>query len=104
MLRYQSRLDFDGIHKTYHNYDTKTFSKNGVKMERPIYLGFAILELSKLSLYETKYDKLQKNFGQEGLQLHFQDTDAFAMSIKIKDVVKDLDELQEQFEYLVLVI
>ena len=28
-------------------------------MGKPIYLGFAVLELSKLHMYETYYDKLQ---------------------------------------------
>ena len=28
-------------------------------MDKPIYSGFAILELSKLLMYETYYDKLQ---------------------------------------------
>ena len=34
-------------------------------MDKPIYLGFAVLELSKLHIYETYYDVLQPNFGQE---------------------------------------
>ena len=29
------------------------FRKNEVRMEKPIYLGFAILELSKLQMYGT---------------------------------------------------
>ena len=39
------------------------FKKKVVKMEKPIYLAFVILELSKLLMYETCYDKLQKYFG-----------------------------------------
>ena len=30
-----------------------------ILMDKPIYLGFAILELSKLHMYETYYDTLQ---------------------------------------------
>ena len=33
-------------------------------MDKPNYLRFAVLELSKLHLYETYYDKLQTCFGQ----------------------------------------
>ena len=44
ILRYQSRLDFNGIHKSYQDYDTYTFGSNIIKMEKPIYLGFTILE------------------------------------------------------------
>ena len=53
ILRFQTRLDFDGIHKSHQDYDTYTFKSNVIKMEKPIYLGFTILELSKLLMYET---------------------------------------------------
>ena len=53
ILQFQSRLDFNGIHKSYQDYDTYTFNSNVVKMEKSIYLGFCILELSKLLMYET---------------------------------------------------
>ena len=98
ILRYQSRLDFNGIHKSYQDYDSYTFKSNVVKMEKPIYLGFSILELSKLLMYETYYDKLQKYFGKDGIQIHYQDTDAFIMSIKTTNLVNDLEKLQEQYK------
>ena len=97
ILRFQSRLDFNGIHKSYQDYDSYTFKSNVVKMEKPIYLGFAILELSKLLMYETYYDKLQKYFGIDGIQIHYQDTDAFIMSLKTTDVINDLSNLQKQY-------
>ena len=66
-------------------------------MEKPIYLGFCTLELSKLLMYETYYDKLQKYFGIDGIQTQYQDTDAFIMSVKTMDIVYDLNKLQEQY-------
>ena len=66
----QSKLTFCGIQKTYENYYSFTFKKNEVVMDKAIYVGFAILELSKLHMYETYYDTLQSYFGQEKLQLH----------------------------------
>ena len=97
ILKYQSRLDFNGIHKSYQDYDSYTFKSNVVKMEKPIYLGFTILELSKLLMYETYYDKLQKYFGIDGIQIHYQDTDAFIMSLKTTNVINDLSNLQKQY-------
>ena len=96
-LRYQSRLDLDGIHKSYQDYETYTFKKNVLRMEKPIYLGIVILELSKLLMYETYYDKLPKYFEEDGIQLHYQDTDALVISVRTTDIVNDLDKLQEQY-------
>ena len=52
-IKQQSELTFNGIHKSYENYDNYTFKKNEVLIDKPIYLGFSVLELSKLLMYET---------------------------------------------------
>ena len=70
-IKQQSKLTFNGIHRSYGNCDSYLFRKNEVLMHKPIYLGFTILELIKLHKYETSYDKLQPNFGQD--KLHFND-------------------------------
>ena len=47
IIKQQSKLTFNGIHKPYTNYDSSTFKQIEVLMDKPIYLGFAVLELSK---------------------------------------------------------
>ena len=49
----QSKLFFNGIHKSYEKFDSYTFKQNEVLMDKPIYFGFAILEISKLHMYKT---------------------------------------------------
>ena len=95
----QSKLTFVGIHKSYENCDSYFFKENEVTMEKPIYLGFAILELSKLHMYETYYDKLQPYFGQENIQLHYIDTDCFVSSIDSDNVINDLKNLEAIFDF-----
>ena len=68
-------------------------------MYKPIYLGFAILELSKLHMYETYYDNLQPYFGQKNLQLHYVDCDSFTSSIKSENIIKDLKNLEDIFDF-----
>ena len=68
-------------------------------MEEPIYLGFTVLELSKLLMYETYYDKLQPYFGQGNLNLHYMVTDSFVLSVNTKDIVKDLKNLEDIFDF-----
>ena len=68
-------------------------------MDKPIYLGFTVLELSKLLMYETYYDKLQPYFGQENIQIHYMDTDSFVLSVNTKAIIKDLKNLEDIFDF-----
>ena len=71
IIEYQSELTFNGIHKSYENCDSCTIKQNEMLMDKPIYLGFTVLELSKFLMYETYYDILQPYFGQDNLQCHY---------------------------------
>ena len=39
IIKQQSKLTFNGIHKSYENYNSYTFKQNEVLMDEPIYLG-----------------------------------------------------------------
>ena len=99
IIKQQSKLAFNGIQKSYENYYSFTFKKNEVVMDKAICVGFAILELSKLHMYEFYYDTLQPYFGQENLQLHYIDTDGMFLSMKTKDIIKDLKNLEDVFDF-----
>ena len=90
IIKQQSKLTFNGIHKSYGKYDSYTFKQSEVLMEKPVYLGFIVLELSKLLTYETYYDKLQPYSGQENLKLHYMDCDSFVLSIETQNIINDL--------------
>ena len=68
-------------------------------MDKAIYVGFAILKLSKLHMYETYYDTLQPYFGQENLQLHYIDTDGMILSMKTENIMKDLRNFEVIFDF-----
>ena len=62
-------------------------------------LGFEIWELSKLFMYQDNDDNLQPFFDPnlEGkLQLRIIDFDSSILSFKTKDLIKDLERLQEE--------
>ena len=61
-------------------------------MDKTINVGSAILELSKVHMYETYYDTLQPYFGQENLPLHNIDTDGMILSMNTKDIIKNLKD------------
>ena len=99
IIKQQSKLTFNGNHKSYENCDSYTFKQNEVLMDKPIYLGFTVLELSKLLMYETYYDILQPYFGQENIQLHYMDCDSFILSIETENIINDLKNHEDLFDF-----
>ena len=99
IINQQSKLTFNDIQKSYENYYSYTFKKNEVVMDKAIYVGFAILELSKFHMYETYYDTLQPYSGQENLQLHYIETDAMILSMRTENIIKDLKNLEDIFDF-----
>ena len=99
ILKQQRKLTFNGIHKSFNNCDSYLFKEHEIILDKPIYLGFALLELSKLHRYETYYDKLQPYFGQENIQLHYMDCDSFILSIKSETIISDLKNLENIFDF-----
>ena len=49
--------------------------------------------------YETYYDKLQPYFGQEKLKLHYRDTDSFVLKLNTKDIIEDLENLEDLIDF-----
>ena len=99
ILKQQQKLTFNGICKSFDNCDSYLEKDHEILLDKPIYLGFAILELSKLHMYETYYDTLQPYFGQENLQLHYMDCDSFVLSIKSENIIRDLKNLEDIFHF-----
>ena len=99
IIKQQSKLTFSGIHKSYENCDSYTFKQNEVLMDKPICLGISLLKLSKLLMYQIYYDKLQPYFVKENIQLHYMDTDSFVLGVNTKDIIKDLKNLEDIFDF-----
>ena len=63
--------------------------KTEVKMNKPIYLGQAVLDLSNTLMFEFWYDYLKLMYGDK-IRLCYTDTDSFIMHIKTDDFYKDI--------------
>ena len=50
-------------------------------------------------MYETYFDILQPYFGQKNIQLHYMDTDSFALSVNTKDIIKNLKNIEDIFDF-----
>ena len=63
--------------------------KTKVKMNKPIYLGLSILEISKILMYEFWYDYMKPKYN-DNVRLCYMDTNSFIMNIKTNDFYKDI--------------
>ena len=69
-----------------------------VKMNKPIYLGLSILDISKITMYEFWYDYVKSKY-EDKARLCCMDTDSFVVNIKTKDFYKDIVEnVKERFD------
>ena len=66
-------------------------SKTELLMNKPMYLGLSILELSKILMYEFWYDYVKPKYG-ENAKLCYMDTDSFIVHVKTDDIYKDIAE------------
>ena len=66
-----------------------------ILMNRPIYLGLYILDLSKPVLYKFRYDYIKSKY-VENAKLYYMDTDSFIAHVKINDIYMDFAEYVEK--------
>ena len=88
-------------------YTTKCFSENPlaiemkktkVKINKRVYLGLSILEISKTLMYEFWYDYMKPKYS-DNVKLCFMDTDSFLMHIKTADFYKDIaNDVEKRFD------
>ena len=63
--------------------------KRRVKMNKPLYLGVSILDISKIFMYEFWYNYIIPKYGEKA-KLCYTDTDSFIIYIKTEDFFEDI--------------
>ena len=72
-------------------------ARQKVELNKPIAVGFCILELSKLAMYEFYYGYLKTKY-QNQCSLLFTDTDSFCCEIQTTDIYQDMSESMDLFD------
>ena len=69
-----------------------------IKMSKPIYLGFSILEISKTLMYEFWYDYMKPKYNYN-VKLCYTDTDSFIININTNDFYEDIaSDVENRFD------
>ena len=72
--------------------------KTGVYMNKPTYIGQAVLDISKTLMYEFFYDYLKPKYGDK-IKICYMDTDSFILHIQTEDFYKDIShDVNEWFD------
>ena len=66
-----------------------TMMKDKVVLNRPIYLGFFILDLSKITMYRFHYQQIIAKYGNKAI-MTYTDTDSFVYLIETKNIYDDM--------------
>ena len=70
--------------------------KDTLKLNRPIYVGMSILDLSKHLMYDFYYNQLKEQYSC--CNLLYTDTDSFILHVETDDVYKDIKDNQSQYD------
>ena len=67
-------------------------------MNKPVYFGQAILDLSKTLMYEFHYDYMRPECGSK-VKLCYMDTDSFVYEIETEDFYRDIaNDVEKRFD------
>ena len=65
--------------------------KDRLTLNRPVYVGMSILDLSKLLMYDFYYNHIKRKYGNSA-RLLYTDTDSLLMHIYTQDVYRDMSQ------------
>lgn len=68
------------------------------KLNKPIAIGFSVLELSKIHMYEFHYDVIKKKYG-DNARLLFTDTDSLCYQIFTDDLYEDMKKDSHLYDF-----
>ena len=97
-IKYIDKANCKGF-KIFHNgLAAISMMKHKLLINKPSYVGFCVLELSKLLMMEFHYNFIKKNY-QERAKLILSDTDSFMYEIQTEDVYQDFFKAKEYFDF-----
>ena len=85
------KANYKRVNEFHENLVAVHMEKATVKLDKPIYLGMSILDLSKTLMYRFHYDYVKPKWGDKA-KLLFTDTDSLCYEIETDDVYKDISE------------
>ena len=97
-LKYVMKPNFKGGHPFSKHLFAVEMGKTEIKINKSVYLRQAILDLSKMLMYEFHYDYMRQRYGSQ-VKLYYMDTDSFVYEIETEDFYRDIaNDMEERFD------
>jgi hypothetical protein len=100
MLKMVSKPNFEDRIIYRENLCAVKFKKKTVLLDKPIYIGFTVLELAKKLIFQFHYE-IMKPYYKHNVRLLYTDTDSLFYEITTDDIFEDLrdERLREHFDF-----
>jgi len=98
--KYQSKPNYNStkpFEKDGKQFSVIQLSKLKVKLDKPIYAGFSILDLSKYHMYNFHYNVMKPKY-QDKIKLLMTDTDSLVYKVTTDDFYQDMYDNKEHFD------
>ena len=98
LVKLASKCNFDKMRIFDDDLVAVQMGKTTIKYDKPVIAGFAILELSKLLMYNFHYGFIKQEYGDKA-KLLFTDTDSLCYHIQTDDLYVDMFKHKELFDW-----
>ena len=71
---------------------------SNLELNKPAYIGFSVLDLSKLHMYKFHYEKMLSMY-EDNVRLCFTDTDSLLYEIEAVDIFQDMAEYIDDYDF-----
>lgn len=93
-----SSPSFHSISIFNENFIAIQLKQKKINFNKPIYVGYSVLDISKTIMYSFHYDFIKKTYGNENAKLLYTDTDSLVYSIKTEDIYADIKKNLDRFD------
>ena len=99
LLRKLADINLDRVTIFNENMCALTRTKSQVIMNKPIYVGQSILDISKTFMYDFHYNVMLKKYGRNKCRLLMTDTDSLCYHIITDDIYLDMQGMKQLFDF-----
>ena len=97
-MRYTSKPQLKRFSIISEDLVTAELTKTQCTLNKAMYAGFSVLELSKLRMFEFHYKIMVPTF-ESRIKLCFSDTDSFLYAINTSNLYKELVDIKDEFDF-----